>query len=49
MNNMGSSNIIKIPNIIGKKKHPTEKPVELYEYLLKNSTNAGDKIIDPFA
>ena len=49
INDMGSSNILKIPNIIGKKRHPTEKPVELYEYLLKNSTNPWDKIIEPFA
>lgn len=49
INDMWSSNIIQIPNIIWNKKHPTEKPVELYEYLLKNSTNPNDIIIDPFA
>lgn len=49
INNMWSPNIINIPNIIWNKKHPTEKPVELYEYLLKNSTNPNDIIIDPFA
>ena len=49
INNMGSSNVIRIPNIIWKKKHPTEKPVELYEYLLRNSTNPEDRIIDHFA
>lgn len=49
INNMWSKNIIKIPNIIWKKQHPTEKPVELYDYLLLNSTNEWDIIIDPFA
>jgi len=39
IHDMWSSNIIRIPNIIWKKKHPTEKPVELYEYLLINSLN----------
>ncbi len=49
INNMGSKNIIKIPNIIWKKQHPTEKPVELYEYLMLNSTEVFDICIDPFA
>ena len=48
INNMGSSNLIRIPNIIWNKKHPTEKPVSLYEYLLLNSTNVWDVCIDPF-
>lgn len=26
--------------------HPTQKPVKLYEWILKNYANAGDKIID---
>ena len=39
IHDMWSSNIIRIPNIIWNKKHPTEKPVELYEYLLRNSLN----------
>jgi len=26
--------------------HPTEKPIELYEYLLKNYAKVGDKILD---
>jgi site-specific DNA-methyltransferase (adenine-specific) len=49
INDMGSSNIIKIPNEVGKKEHPTQKPVALYNYLIKNSTNRGDIVLDPFA
>ena len=49
INNLGSKNIIRIPNIIWTKKHPTEKPVELYEYLMLNSTNEWEMCIDPFA
>lgn len=30
-----------------KKIHPTQKPVELYYYLLENFATAGDKIYDP--
>ena len=48
INNMGTSNIIKIPNIIGKKQHPTEKPIKLMEILIENSSNEGDLVLDPF-
>ena len=41
INNMGTKNILQINNIIGKKKHPTEKPVELMEILIENSTGGG--------
>ena len=30
------------------KEHPTMKPVELFEYLIKNSTKAGDVVLDGF-
>ena len=46
--NMGTSNILRVPNIIGGKKHPSEKPVELMEILITNSTNEGDTVIDIF-
>ena len=57
INNMWDTNIINIKNIIWKKQHPTEKPVELFEYMLKNSINIPTKekenptnwILDPFA
>lgn len=29
-------------------KHPTEKPVELLEYLISKSTLPGDMVVDPF-
>jgi site-specific DNA-methyltransferase (adenine-specific) len=29
--------------------HPTQKPVPLFEYLIKTYTNAGDVVLDPFA
>ena len=28
--------------------HPTEKPVELMEILIKNSSKEGDLVLDPF-
>lgn len=48
INFMGTSNIFSYPNIIGNKYHPTEKPVELMEDLIVNSTNEGDIVLDPF-
>lgn len=48
INNMGTKNVLDIPNIIGKKKHPTEKPVELMKILIENSSNKNDVVIDPF-
>jgi site-specific DNA-methyltransferase (adenine-specific) len=35
-----------VPNGGGKKLHPTQKPVELMEYLIKTYTNEGDKVLD---
>ena len=48
INNMGTKNILEVKNIIGKKVHPTEKPVELNEILIGNSSNEGDLVLDPF-
>lgn len=40
-------NILEIQNVIGKQTvHPTQKPVELFEYLIKTYTNEGDKVLD---
>lgn len=33
-------------NITGDKIHPTEKPIQLYKWLLKNYAKEGDKILD---
>jgi len=49
INNMGTGNLLSIPNIIGTKIHPTEKPVDLMEILIENSTNKGEIVLDPFA
>lgn len=49
INNMGSKTLLKCPNIIGDKNHPTEKPVPLMEILIANSTNENDIVLEPFA
>lgn len=51
VNDMGISNCLSCPNIIGKgeQHHPTAKPVALMEVLIKQSSNEGDIVLDPFA
>lgn len=47
--NMGDKAAVACNNIIGKKKkHPTEKPVDLLERFIVNSSCEGDIILDPF-
>jgi site-specific DNA-methyltransferase (adenine-specific) len=41
-------NIIRIPSE-GRTKHPTQKPVALFEYLIKTYTNEGDLVLDNVA
>jgi len=41
------SNVLEYNNIIGKKAlHPTQKPVDLLEYLIKTYTNENDTVLD---
>ena len=53
INDCGDSDVISIPNkklkdSNNKTIHDTEKPIELYKYLIKNSSNENDVCIDPF-
>ena len=48
INNMGTKNILRVPNIIKTKQHPTEKPYELMKILIENSSNEGQIVLDPF-
>ena len=48
INNTGTPNILTIPNILGNKEHPTEKPVQLNKILIQNSSNEGDTVMDCF-
>ena len=45
---LGTSNMLRVPNIIGKKVHPTEKPSELMGIMIENSSVDGETILDPF-
>lgn len=48
INNVGSKTVHEFDNIIGNKLHPTEKPIELMELYITNSSNTGDVVLDPF-
>lgn len=48
INNPSSKMVHQFKNIVGNKTHPTEKPVELMEYYILNSSNENDVVLDPF-
>lgn len=48
INQAGTKSVFEVPNILGNKLHPTEKPVELNDIMLVNSSNEGDVVCDPF-
>lgn len=49
INNIGDSKTVhQFNNIIGNKKHPCEKPVDLLKFYIANSSNENDIVFDPF-
>jgi site-specific DNA-methyltransferase (adenine-specific) len=48
INNLGTKNILRIPNIMRGRNHPTEKPADLMQVLIENSTEPGQTVLDPF-
>ena len=48
INNAGTSTLLSVPNIIGTKVHPTEKPINLMKIFIENSSKEGDFVLDPF-
>lgn len=46
LNNLGLADIISAPRIRG--GYPTEKPVEVSEVLIHQSSSQGDVVVDPF-
>lgn len=54
INHCGTSDVLQVPlqklkDNNNKPLHVTEKPVELTNILIRNSSNEGDTILDPFA
>ena len=45
INNLGSKTVHKIKNTTNR-DHPTEKPIELMELYIENSSNEGDTVLD---
>ena len=53
INNCGTSDLLSIPNKKtkgddGKNIHDTEKPVELTDVMIINSSKEGETVLDPF-
>ena len=53
INNAGTSDVLFTPNFKkqksnGKNLHDTEKPVELLQTFVENSSNEGETVLDPF-
>lgn len=49
INNLGSTQLYECNNISGKSKiHPTQKPLEYIDRLIKNSSDENDIVFDPF-
>lgn len=49
INTLGESNVITdIKNIIGKENHSCEKPIELYNRFILQSSKENEIILDPF-
>lgn len=48
INDMGSTTCLEFNNILRTKTHPTEKPVDLLEHLICNSTKHDEIVLDPF-
>lgn len=48
INNMGTKTVLEVDNFKGNREHPTQKPTELLEILINNSTQPNDIVLDPF-
>lgn len=50
INHCGSKQGFKVANIPGSQRiHPTEKPIDLVQHYIENSSAPGDLVFDPFA
>lgn len=48
LNDLSQPDVLAVPSLRGKQFYPTEKPVELEEILIRQSSDAGDTVLDPF-
>ena len=48
INNLGNQTVFEIPNYLGNKYHPSEKPVELMKRFIEASSEKDDIVYDPF-
>lgn len=49
INDIGCSKTVhRFNNVLGTKEHPTQKPIELMQFYISNSSNEREVILDPF-
>lgn len=48
LNDLGIGDVLSFPRIKTSDAYPTEKPVDLLEVLVRQSSNEGDLVVDPF-
>jgi len=48
LNSLGLSNVMFFDIYKGKYVHPTIKPLDMIKFLVNNSSNVGDLVLDPF-
>jgi site-specific DNA-methyltransferase (adenine-specific) len=48
LNDLSVRDVLDYPQLIGKQYYPTEKPVELLEVLIRQSSLEADAVLDPF-
>ena len=50
LNDKRESDILQCPTVSSKaRRHPTQKPLDLLEFLIRKSTKKGEIVLDPFA
>ena len=49
INELGDQTVFDVPNLIGNKGHPSEKPIALMARFIEQSSERGDVVYDPFA
>jgi DNA modification methylase len=49
INDCGSKQLIRCPQVDDDSGHPTQKPVALFQSYIENSTQTGELVCDPFA
>jgi site-specific DNA-methyltransferase (adenine-specific) len=48
LNDLGIADVLRHPRVSGPGAYPTQKPVPLFDTLIRQSTQPGERVVDPF-